>query len=109
MSNEAFAGVKIDALLAAQGWDTLDTHAIRFEVKLPDGTRTDDVLCERHDRLVGAVAVLSEVYGDLLRAAGATVRLEEVVFTTRRGRARPGSRCWWAMAWICRPRRSSSS
>ena len=26
MTNEAFARVKIDALLAAQGWDTLDTN-----------------------------------------------------------------------------------
>ena len=29
MTNEAFARVKIDALLAAQGWDTLDTNAVR--------------------------------------------------------------------------------
>jgi ATP-binding cassette subfamily B protein len=32
--------------------------------------------------LVGAVAVLSEVYGDLLRAAGATERLMELLATT---------------------------
>ena len=32
MTNEAFARVKIDALLSAQGWDTLDTNAVRFEV-----------------------------------------------------------------------------
>ena len=36
MSNEAFARVKIDALFAAQGWDELDTHAVPFEVMLPD-------------------------------------------------------------------------
>ena len=35
MTNEAFARVKIDALLAAQGWDTLDTNAVRFEVSCP--------------------------------------------------------------------------
>ena len=35
MSNEAFARVKIDALLAAQGWDVLDANAVRFEVQLP--------------------------------------------------------------------------
>lgn len=29
MANKAFARVKIDALLAAQGWDTLDTNAAR--------------------------------------------------------------------------------
>lgn len=48
MTNEAFARVKIDALLAAQAWDTLDTNAVRFEVQLPDGTRADRVLCDRH-------------------------------------------------------------
>jgi hypothetical protein len=37
VSNEAFARVKIDALLAAQGWDTQDANAVRFEVMLPDG------------------------------------------------------------------------
>jgi hypothetical protein len=26
--------VKIDALLSAQGWNVLDTHAVRFEVAL---------------------------------------------------------------------------
>jgi ATP-binding cassette subfamily B protein len=34
--------------------------------------------------LVGAVAVLSEVYGDLLRAAGATERLMELLARSRR-------------------------
>ena len=55
MTNEAFARVKIDALLAAQGWDTLDTNAVRFEVMLPDGTRADYVLCDRHGRSVAVV------------------------------------------------------
>lgn len=47
MTNEAFARVKIDALLAAQGWDTLDTNAVRFEVQLPDNTRASYVRCGR--------------------------------------------------------------
>lgn len=55
MSNEAFARVKIDALLAAQGWDTLDTNAVRFEVQLPDGTRADYVLCDRHGRSLAVI------------------------------------------------------
>ena len=50
MTNEAGARVKIDALLAAQGWNTLDTHAVRFEVTLPGGIRTDYVLCDCHGR-----------------------------------------------------------
>jgi len=30
MTNEAFARVKIDALLAAQGWNTQDPNAVRY-------------------------------------------------------------------------------
>ena len=55
MTNEASARVKIDALLAAQGWDTLDANAVRFEVQLPDGTRADYVLCDRHGRSVAVI------------------------------------------------------
>ena len=55
MTNEAFARVKIDALLAAQGWDVLDTNAVRFEVQLPDGTRADYVLCDRHGRSLAVI------------------------------------------------------
>jgi type I restriction enzyme R subunit len=55
MSNEAFARVKIDSLLAAQGWDVLDTNAVRFEVQLPDGTRADYVLCDRHGRSLAVI------------------------------------------------------
>lgn len=47
MSHEALARVKIDALLAAQGWGTLGTNAVRYEVQLPNGTCADDVLCDR--------------------------------------------------------------
>jgi type I restriction enzyme R subunit len=55
MSNEAFARVKIDALLAAQGWNTHDANAIRYEVVLPDGTRADYVLCDRHGRSLAVI------------------------------------------------------
>ncbi len=55
MSNEAFARVKIDALLAAQGWNTQDRNAVRYEVVLPDGTRADYVLCDRHGRSLAVV------------------------------------------------------
>jgi type I restriction enzyme R subunit len=50
MSNEAFARVRIDALLSAQGWNTFDPNSVRFEVVLADGTRADYVLCDRHGR-----------------------------------------------------------
>ena len=53
--NEAFARVNIDTLLAAQGWDTQDTNAVRFEVVMPDGTRADYVLCDRHGRAIAVI------------------------------------------------------
>jgi len=54
-SNEAFSRVKIDALLKSQGWNTLDLNAVRFEVVLPDGTRADYALCDRHGRAIAVV------------------------------------------------------
>ena len=57
-TNEAFSRVRIDAQLRAQGWDVLDPRAVRFEVSLPDGTRADYVLCDRHGRAL-AVALAS--------------------------------------------------
>jgi type I restriction enzyme R subunit len=54
-TNETFARATIDALLTAQGWNVLDTNAVRFEVFMPDGTRADYVLCDRNGR---AIAVL---------------------------------------------------
>lgn len=54
-TNEAFARVKIDTLLAAQGWNTQDTNAVRFEVFMPDGKRADYVLCDRHGRAIAVI------------------------------------------------------
>ena len=54
-TNEAFARVKIDSLLAAQGWNTQDTNVVRFEVPMPDGKRADYVLCDRHGRAMAVV------------------------------------------------------
>jgi len=39
--NEAFARVKIDSLLAAQGWNTQDTNAVHFEMFTLDGQSVD--------------------------------------------------------------------
>jgi type I restriction enzyme R subunit len=55
MTNEALARVKIDALLAAQGWNTQDPNAVRYEVVLPDSTRADYVLCDRHGRALAVI------------------------------------------------------
>ena len=54
-TNEAFARVRIDSLLAAQGWNTQDTNAVRFEVPMPDGKRADYVLCDRHGRAMAVI------------------------------------------------------
>jgi hypothetical protein len=40
-TNEAFSRVKIDAQLKDQGWDVLNTNAVRFEHVLPDRTKAD--------------------------------------------------------------------
>jgi type I restriction enzyme R subunit len=54
-TNEAFSRVRIDTQLKNQGWDVLDTSAVRFEVVLPDGSRADYVLCDRHGRALAVV------------------------------------------------------
>src|SRR3989338_7073409 len=55
INNEAFSRVLIDAQLAAQGWDTQDHNAVRYEVSCPDGSRADYVLCDRHGRALAVV------------------------------------------------------
>ncbi len=54
-TNEAFSRVKIDAQLRDQGWDVLDTNAVRFEYVLPDRTKADYVLCDRNGRSLAVV------------------------------------------------------
>lgn len=55
MTNEAFARVRIDSQLQAQGWDIQDPNAVRFEVAVADGTRADYVLCDRHGRSLAVI------------------------------------------------------
>lgn len=54
-TNETFSRAKIDAQLKDQGWDVLDTSAVRFEVVLPDKTRADYVLCDRNGRSLAVI------------------------------------------------------
>ena len=54
-TNEAFSRVKIDAQLKDQGWDVLDTSAVRFEYLLPNRTKADYVLCDRNGRALAVV------------------------------------------------------
>ena len=46
-TTEAFARVKIDALLKDAGWNLADGSSVLFEHALPDGTQADYVLCDR--------------------------------------------------------------
>lgn len=54
-TNEAFSRVKIDAQLKDRGWDVINPNAIRFEYVLPDKTKADYVLCDRHGRALAVV------------------------------------------------------
>ena len=49
-TTEAFARVKIDALLEDAGWNLSDGASVLFEHALPDGTQADYVLCDRQGR-----------------------------------------------------------
>ena len=46
-TTEAFARVKIDALLKDAGWNLTYGSSVLFEHALPDGTQADYVLCDR--------------------------------------------------------------
>ena len=49
-TTEAFARVKIDALLKDASWNLTDGSSVLFEHTLPDGTQADYVLCDRQGR-----------------------------------------------------------
>ena len=54
-TNEAFSRVKIDAQLKDQGRDVLNPNAVRFEYVLPDKTKANYVLCDRHGRALAVI------------------------------------------------------
>jgi len=53
--NEAFSRVVIDTQLKDQGWNVHDQNSVRYEVVLPDGSRADYVLCDRHGRSMAVI------------------------------------------------------
>ncbi len=61
-TTEAFARVKIDALLTDAGWNLPDGVSVLFEHALPDGTQADYVLCDRSGR---PMAVLEAKRGSI--------------------------------------------
>ena len=54
-TTEAFSRVKIDDLLRDVSWNLTDGSSVLFEHTLPDGTRSDYVLCDRQGRPVAAL------------------------------------------------------
>lgn len=54
-TNEAFSRVKIDAQLKDVGWDLTDGISVKFEYLLPDGTKADYVLANRHGHSLAVV------------------------------------------------------
>ena len=54
-TTEAFARVRIDALLQDAGWNLTDGVSVLFEHALPDGTQADYVLCDRQGRPMAAL------------------------------------------------------
>ena len=54
-TTEAFARVRIDALLRDAGWNLADGSSVLFEHALPDGTKADYVLCDRQGRPMAAL------------------------------------------------------
>lgn len=54
-TNEAFSRVLIDSQLTEIGWSLADTISVRFEYPLPDGSRADYVLCDRHGRSMAVI------------------------------------------------------
>ena len=54
-TTEAFARVRIDALLRDAGWNLTDGSSVLFEHALSDGTQADYVLCDRQGRPVAVL------------------------------------------------------
>ena len=54
-STEAFSRVKVDALLTDAAWEIGDGTSVLFEYTLPDGSRSDYVLCDRAGRPMAAL------------------------------------------------------
>jgi type I restriction enzyme R subunit len=55
LTTEAFSRVAIDAQLRDAKWNLTDGRSVRFEYTLPDGTKADYVLGDRHGRALAVV------------------------------------------------------
>lgn len=54
-NNEAFSRVFIDAQLKDRGWNIQDQNSVHYEYVLPDGSRADDVLCDRYGQSMAVI------------------------------------------------------
>jgi len=54
-TNEAFSRVAIDAQVRDQGWEVENPNAVRYEYVLPDKTKADYVLSDRHGRALAVI------------------------------------------------------
>ncbi len=54
-TNETFSRVKMDAQLKDVGWNLTDDVSVRYEYLLPDNTKADYVLCNRHGHSLAVV------------------------------------------------------
>jgi len=54
-TNEAFSRIKIDAQLKDVGWGLSDGRSVKYEYALPDKTKADYVLCNRHGHSLAVV------------------------------------------------------
>jgi type I restriction enzyme, R subunit len=55
VSNEAFSRVRIDAQLKDVAWNLTDGRSVRFEYMMPNGTKADYLLCNRHGHALAVV------------------------------------------------------
>ncbi|MFH0351073.1 MAG: hypothetical protein ACHBMF_03940 [Chromatiales bacterium] len=62
--------VVIDAQLADRGWKTQEANSVRYEYVLPDGTRADYVLCDRHGRSIAAERIVIDSYREMIGNLG---------------------------------------
>ncbi|MBF0562044.1 MAG: DEAD/DEAH box helicase family protein [Alphaproteobacteria bacterium] len=54
-TNESFSRVKIDAQLHDVGWNLIDGKSVRYEYVLPDKTKADYVLANRHGHSLAVI------------------------------------------------------
>lgn len=76
--NEAFSRVVIDDQLKDVGWNLADGNSVRYEYQLPDGTRADYVLSDRHGRALAVIEAKRSAINPADAAAQGRVYAEQL-------------------------------